>query len=99
MTLVSPLAWTAHFVTLLAPAVMVWSVLRSKPRGTPGRAWRLGVWWAAFGCITLSAQGFVGWAWSRRLESFSIVTVGALLLIALAVSLLPQLEARTTQPA
>ena len=92
MTLVSPLAWAAHFVTLVAPAALVWAALRRLPRGAPGRWWRWGLWWASFGCITLSASGFVGWAWSRRLESLSVITLGALLLVALAVSLLPTLE-------
>jgi hypothetical protein len=95
MTPVSPLAWTAHFVTLLAPAVLVRTALRETPDGTAARRWRLGVWWAAFACVTLSAQGFVGWAWSRRLESLSVITIGALLLIVLAVSLLPALRPRS----
>jgi len=92
MTLVSPLAWAAHFVTLVAPAALAWAALRRLPPGTPGRRWRWGPWWASFGCLTLSASGFVGWAWSRRLEALSVITLGALLLVALAVSLLPTLE-------
>src|SRR5438445_705899 len=92
MTLVSPLAWAAHFVTLVAPAALAWAALRRLPPGTPVRRWRWGLWWASFGCLTLSASGFVGWAWSRRLESLSVITLGALLLVALAVSLLPTLE-------
>ena len=94
MTLVSPLAWTAHFVTLVAPAALVWSALRELPDGSADRQWRLGVWWASFACVTFSASGFVGWAWARRLESLSVITVGALLLVALAVSLLPALGPR-----
>jgi len=92
MTLVSPLAWAAHFVTLVAPAALVWAALRRLPRGAPGRWWRWGLWWASFGCITLSASGFVGWAWSRRLESLSVITLGAVLLVSLALSLLPTLK-------
>src|SRR2546427_544595 len=38
MTLVSPLAWAAHFVTLVAPAALGWAALRRLPRGRPGRA-------------------------------------------------------------
>src|SRR3989454_1585712 len=92
MTLVSPLAWAAHFVTLVAPAAVAWAALRRLPPGAPGRRWRWGLWWASFGCLTLSASGFVGWAWSRRLESFSVITLGAVLLLALAVSVLPTLK-------
>ncbi len=92
MTLVSPLAWAAHFVTLVAPAAVAWAALRRLPPGAPGRRWRWGLWWASFGCLTLSASGFVGWVWSRRLESFSVITLGAVLLVALAVSILPTLK-------
>jgi hypothetical protein len=94
MTLVSPLAWAAHFVTLVAPAALVWSALRALPPGSADRRWRVGVWGASFGCVTLSASGFVGWVWARRLESLSVITVGALLLVGLAVSLLPTLGPR-----
>jgi len=92
ITLVSPLAWAAHFVTLVAPATVVWLVLRELPRGAPGRQWRWGLWWASFACLTFSASGFVGWAWTRRLQSLSVITLGALLLLAVALSLLPRLE-------
>lgn len=99
MTLVSPLAWMAHFVTLVAPAALVWTALRFRPTGTADRRWRMGVWWTSFACITLSASGFVGWAWSRRLESLSVITLGALLLVGLAVSVLPVLNSRSEDPA
>jgi len=90
MTLVSPLAWAAHFVTLVAPAMLVWN-------HTAGDRWRLGVWWASFSCVTFSASGFVGWAWARRLESLSVITVGALLLVTLAISLVPRLGPRPAE--
>ncbi len=94
MTLVSPLAWTAHFVTLLAPAVLVWSALRALPHDAATRRWGLVAWWTAFACLTLSAQGFVGWTWAGRLESLSVITLGALLVVALALSVLPALAPR-----
>jgi hypothetical protein len=99
MTLVSPLAWTAHFVTLVAPAALVWTALRILLVGAADRRWRMGVWWTSFACITLSASGFVGWAWARRLESLSVITLGALLLIGLAISLLPVLNSDSADPA
>jgi hypothetical protein len=90
MTVVSPLAWPAHFVTLVAPAALVWSAVRQLPHGSHGHPLRSGLWWASFACLTLSASGWVGWGWARRLESLSVITVGALLLVALAVWLLPK---------
>ena len=99
MTLVSPLAWTAHFVTLVAPAALVWTALRALPAGTTARRWGIGIWWTSFACITLSASGFVGWAWARRLESLSVITLGALLLIGLALSVLPVLDSHSADPA
>jgi hypothetical protein len=59
----------------------------------------MGVWWTSFACITLSASGFVGWAWARRLESLSVITLGALLLVGLAVSLLPVLRSESVHRA
>jgi hypothetical protein len=99
MTLFSPIAWVAHFVSLAAPAVLVWTALGEMPDGNAGRRWRLVVWWASFACLTFSGSGFVGWAWARWLESLSVITVGALLLVALAVSLLPALGPRRAEPA
>lgn len=95
MTLVSPLAWAAHFVTLVAPAALVWRVLRQLPRGARGGGWRWALWWGAFACLTLSASGFVGWRMTRWLESLSVITVGALLLLAVALSVLPRLDPRS----
>jgi Glycosyltransferase family 87 len=97
MTLVSPIAWVAHYVTLVAPAALVCVALREMPDGAAGRRWRLGVWGASFACLTFSGSGFVGWAWARRLESLSVITVGAVLLVALAVSLLPALGRGTAE--
>src|SRR2546428_1839894 len=76
MTLVSPLAWAAHFVTLVAPAAVAWAALPATARRAPGRGWRWGLWGGAFGCITLSAARFVGWAWGRRLRSLFAVPPG-----------------------
>ena len=77
MPLVSPLAWKAHFVTLLAAYWLVWRVLRGKV------AWA--VWWASFACLTLSAPALIGERVNNALESLNVVTVGALLILGLAV--------------
>jgi len=77
MTLVSPLAWKAHFVTVLAAYWWAW-------RGLRGRVvW--GVWWGSFACLTLSAPALVGERINNVLESLNVITVGALLVLALAL--------------
>jgi hypothetical protein len=98
MTLVSPLAWAAHFVTLVAPAALIWAAHRERPDDGAARRVRLAIWWVSFACITFSASGFVGWAWAGRLESLSVITLAALLMVALAVSLLPALGPRYGEP-
>jgi hypothetical protein len=87
MTLVSPLAWKAHFVTVLPAYWLVWRGLRGRV------AW--GVWWGSFACLTLSAPALVGERVNNVLESLNVITVGALLVLALALwvalkPLLPQ---------
>jgi hypothetical protein len=77
MPLVSPLAWKAHFVTLLAAYWLVWRVLRGRV------AW--GVWWASFACLTLSAPALVGTRVNDALESLNVITVGGLLVLGLAL--------------
>jgi len=77
MPLVSPLAWKAHFVTLLAGYWLIW-------RAIGGRiAW--GVWWASFACLTLSAPALLGERFKNVLESVNVITVGALLVVGLAL--------------
>jgi hypothetical protein len=77
MPLVSPLAWKAHFVTLLAAYWLVWRVIDGRV------AW--GVWWASFACLTLSAPALVGDRVKNALESLNVITVGALLVVGLAL--------------
>lgn len=77
MPLVSPLAWKAHFVTLLAAYWLVWRVLRGR------LAW--GVWWASLACLTLSAPALVGERMNDALESLNVITIGALLVVGLAL--------------
>lgn len=77
MTLVSPLAWKAHFVTLLAGYWVVWRVIDGRI------AW--GVWWASFACLTLSAPALVGERFNNALESLNVITIGALLVLGLAL--------------
>jgi hypothetical protein len=98
MTLVSPIAWTAHYVTLVAPAAFAWWGIRALPAGRAAR-WRTALCWVSFACITLSASGFVGWAWARQLETLSAITLGALILVAVALSLLPTLTPRPAERA
>ncbi|HUL04042.1 MAG TPA: glycosyltransferase family 87 protein [Gemmatimonadales bacterium] len=91
MTLVSPIAWIAHFVTVVAPAALVCAGLRRLPRDSARRRYGWVLWWAAFACLTFSASAWVGWTWAERLESLSVITLAGLILVGLGVSLLPRL--------
>lgn len=77
LPLVSPLAWKAHYVLLLAAYWLVWPNLRGR------LAW--GVWWASFACLTLSAPALVGERLNDALESLNVITVGGLLVVGLAL--------------
>jgi hypothetical protein len=79
LPLVSPLAWKAHFVTLLAGYWLVWRVIRGRGRV----AW--GVWWASFACLTLSAPAIIGERLKNALESMNVITVGGLLVLGLTL--------------
>lgn len=79
MTLVTPLAWKAHYVTLLPGYWCVW-------RGV--RGWRLGVLLASVLLVTLSAPAVVGRQTAAALESWNAIALGALLVVLLGVSLL-----------
>ena len=87
MVVVDPLAWKAHYVVLIVPYTFAWWALRRLPEGTPGRVWRWVLWWGSFACITLSAPALVGRHFRDVLESLNVILVGAVLLLALALSL------------
>jgi len=91
MTLVTPLAWKAHYVTLLPGYWCVWWGLRQLPPGTPARRCRLGVLVASVLLVTLSAPAVVGKQTAAALESWNAIALGALLVVALGVSLLRRL--------
>ncbi|MGH7530839.1 MAG: glycosyltransferase family 87 protein [Gemmatimonadales bacterium] len=89
LTLVSPLAWKAHFVTLLAAYWVVWRGMRDAGDGRRDAGWGMRVaWWASFACLTLSAPALVGERVNNALESLNVITVGALLVVGLALSVL-----------
>jgi alpha-1,2-mannosyltransferase len=101
LIVVDPLAWKAHYVTLIAAYCFAYQQLRRWPVETPGRRWRWGVWWGSFACLTLSAPAFVGERVNDALERGNVILVGALLVIALALSLMPPwrpLPSRTAEP-
>ena len=79
MPLLSPLAWKAHFVTLLVGYWLVWRVIPGRGRVV----WVL--WWASFACLTLSAPALVGGRARSVLESLNVITVGALLVLGLTI--------------
>jgi hypothetical protein len=82
LPLVSPLAWKAHFVPLLAGYWLVWRAVRGGGR-VGGVPWAM--WWASFACLTLSAPALVGERLNDALESLNVITVGALLVVGLAL--------------
>jgi hypothetical protein len=90
MVVVDPLAWKAHYVVLIVPYTFVWWALSRRPRTAPGRTWRWVLWWGSFACITLSAPALVGRHARDVLESLNVILIGALLLLALAVSLVDE---------
>lgn len=88
MVIVDPLAWKAHYVVLIVPYTFVWWALSRLPHDAAGRWWHWALWWASFACITLSAPAFVGRHIRDVLESLNVILIGALCLLALALSLL-----------
>ena len=88
LVVMDPLAWKAHFVTLVAAYFFCWEALHRLPVGVPGR-WRWALWWGSFACLSLSAPFVVGERINNALETGSVILVGALLVIALALSLRP----------
>jgi len=98
LIVVDPLAWKAHYVTLIAAYMYCWSALRRHPAP---RGWHWALWWGSFACLTLSAPMFVGERINNALETGNVILIGALLVIALALSLRPPsrpLPSRTAVP-
>jgi hypothetical protein len=81
LPLLTPLAWKAHFVTLLAGYWLVWRVMReAKPRRG---VWA--VWWASFACLTLTGPALIGRYGRSVVEAFNVITIGALLVLGLTI--------------
>ena len=93
MVVVDPLAWKAHYVALIVPYTFAWWALSRMPPGAPGRAWRWALWWGSFATITLSAPALVGRHARDVLESANVILIGALMLLALVVWLLADVDA------
>ncbi len=83
MTLVTPLAWKAHYVTLLPGYWFVWSAPRPR--------WATGMLAVSVLLITASAPAVVGRRAAAELESWNVIVVGALIVVALGVALLKRL--------
>ena len=82
MIIVDPLAWKAHYVTLIAAYFLVFRELRRRfsHQGDPPWVW----WWLSFACLTLSAPVFVGNRLNDVLESWNVILVGAGVVVGLA---------------
>ncbi len=96
--LFSPLAWKHYFVFLLLAYVALWHAAASPGLGyrladTDRRrlAWMIGV---SFVLTTLTVRGIVGKATSQTLETMSVVTLGALIVLAALLYLRARLVAR-----
>ena len=92
MIVVDPLAWKAHYVTLIVAYFLVFRELRQRPRGDRRWVW----WWLSFVCLTLSAPVFVGNRINDVLESYNVILVGAVMVVGLALTLTrnPEVETR-----
>ena len=86
MIIVDPLAWKAHYVTLIAAYFLVFRELRGRfhLRGDPRWVW----WWLSFACLTLSAPTFVGNRMNDVLESWNVILLGAVMVVGLALHIL-----------
>src|SRR5207237_8621549 len=80
MPLVPPLAWKAHFVTLLAGYWLAWRAIQEN-KSRPSWAF----WWTSFVCLTLTAPALIGGHLPAKLESLNVITVGALLVLGLTI--------------
>src|SRR5438552_14485674 len=81
LPLLSPLAWKAHFVSLLAGYWLIW-------RAMQGVKVRRGVWlawWASFACLTLTAPALISTDGRSVVESLNVITLGALLVLGLTI--------------
>ncbi len=83
MIIVDPLAWKAHYVTLIAAYFLVFRELRGRfsHQGDPRWVW----WWLSFACLTLSAPVFVGNRVNDVLESWNVILVGAGIVVGLGL--------------
>ncbi len=81
LPLVSPLAWKAHFVSLLAGYWLIWRVMQ----GVTVPRWVWVAWWASFACLTFTAPALLGTDGRSVVESLNVITLGALLVLGLTI--------------
>ena len=91
LPLVSPLAWKAHFVTLLAGYWLIWRVMQRAP---VRRRWVWALWWGSFACLTLSAPALISTNGRSVVESLNVITAGALIVLGLTMWAARQLPLR-----
>ena len=83
MAVLTPLAWKAHFVTLLAGYWLTWRAMSGGGQNVPRGVW--GVWWASFALLTLTAPAIISTYGRSVAESLNAITVGALLVFGLTI--------------
>lgn len=83
MPLLTPLAWKAHFVTLLAGYWLTWRAISAGGQNVPRWIW--GLWWASFALLTLTAPALISTHGRSIAESLSAITVGALLVLGMTI--------------
>lgn len=82
MVVVDPLAWKAHYISLITANAFIWWVLRKN--GAP--RWQWALWWGSLICLTGSAAAIWGGHFSHVLESYDVILIGGVMLLVLVAS-------------
>ena len=92
----SPLAWKAYFIFLF-PAYWLIHLIINKHLDVSQRKLRSMkvFFWISVGFTVLTSDLFVGKEWSDRMESFSLITIGTIILLILILIVYPTMKRLT----